>query len=71
MSYDGFDLSGKVAVVTGGNGGIGLGFARALAAAGADVSVWGTNPDKNAAAEEELQAINPSASSLQLSLIHI
>ena len=63
MSYDGFDLSGKVAVITGGNGGIGLGFARAVAAAGADVSVWGTNAEKNAAAEAELQAINPSASS--------
>ena len=61
MSYDGFDLSGKVAVITGGNGGIGLGFARAVAAAGTDVSVWGTNAEKNAAAEAELQAINPSA----------
>ena len=62
MAYDAFDLSGKVAVVTGGNGGIGLGFARAVAAAGADVSIWGTNPEKNAAAEKELQEINPSAS---------
>ena len=48
MAYDGFDLRGKVAVITGGNGGIGLGFARAVAAAGADVSIWGTNADKNA-----------------------
>ncbi len=62
MAYDGFDLSGKTAVITGGNGGIGLGFAKAVAAAGADVSIWGTNPDKNAAAIEELKAINPSAS---------
>ena len=62
MAYDGFDLSGKTAVITGGNGGIGLGFARAVAAAGANVSVWGTNAEKNAAAEAELQAINPSAS---------
>ena len=62
MAYDAFDLTGKVAVITGGNGGIGLGFARAVAAAGADVSVWGTNPEKNAAAEKELQEINPSAS---------
>ena len=65
MAYDGFDLSGKVAVITGGNGGIGLGFARAVAAAGADVSIWGTNADKNAAAEAELQAINPSASAIK------
>lgn len=65
MTYDAFDLTGKTAVITGGNGGIGLGFARAIAAAGADVSIWGTNADKNAAAEAELQAINPSASSIQ------
>lgn len=65
MAYDGFDLTGKTAVITGGNGGIGLGFARAIAAAGADVSVWGTNSEKNAAAETELQAINPSASALR------
>ncbi|WP_419908699.1 SDR family NAD(P)-dependent oxidoreductase [Candidatus Poriferisodalis sp.] len=62
--YDGFDLTGKVAVITGGNGGIGLGYARGVAAAGADVSIWGTNPDKNAAAEAELRGINPSASAL-------
>lgn len=49
-----FDLSGTVAVVTGGNGGIGLGFATGLAKAGADVAVWGRNADKNAAAAESL-----------------
>ena len=65
MAYDGFDLSGKTAVITGGNGGIGLGFAKAVAAAGADVSIWGTNPDKNAAALDELKANNPSACALQ------
>ena len=65
MTYDAFDLTGKVAVITGGNGGIGLGFARAIAAAGADVSIWGRNADKNAAAVAELQAINPSASVIQ------
>ncbi len=61
MAYEGFDLTGKVAVITGGNGGIGLGFARAIAQAGAEVSIWGTNPEKNAAAEKELQAISPTA----------
>lgn len=50
-----FDLSGHVALVTGGNGGIGLGMADALAAHGADVVIWGTNPDKNAAAVEQLR----------------
>jgi NAD(P)-dependent dehydrogenase (short-subunit alcohol dehydrogenase family) len=49
-----FDLTGHVALVTGGNSGIGLGMADALAAHGADVAIWGTNPDKNAAARERL-----------------
>jgi NAD(P)-dependent dehydrogenase (short-subunit alcohol dehydrogenase family) len=49
-----FDLTGQVALVTGGNSGIGLGMARALAEAGADVAIWGTNPAKNAAAKAEL-----------------
>jgi NAD(P)-dependent dehydrogenase (short-subunit alcohol dehydrogenase family) len=47
MSYEPMDLSGKVALVTGGNSGIGLGMAMALAQAGADVCIWGTNPAKN------------------------
>ncbi|MEX2199640.1 MAG: SDR family oxidoreductase [Burkholderiales bacterium] len=50
-----FDLSGKVALVTGGNGGIGLGMAEGLAAAGADLVIWGSNPDKNTAAEKLLK----------------
>ncbi len=45
-----FDLNGKVAIVTGGNGGIGLGMARGLAQAGATVVVAGRNAAKNAAA---------------------
>jgi NAD(P)-dependent dehydrogenase (short-subunit alcohol dehydrogenase family) len=49
-----FDLSGHVALVTGGNSGIGLGMAEALAAHGAAVSIWGTNPDKNDAAFERV-----------------
>lgn len=56
MGHPAFDLSGRVALVTGGNSGIGLGMADALAQAGADVCVWGTNPDKNAAATEQLAA---------------
>lgn len=56
MPYAPFDLTGKVALITGGNGGIGLGMAEALAAAGADVVIWGNKADKNAAALERLRA---------------
>ena len=56
MAFKPFDLTGKAALVTGGNGGIGLGMAEGLAAAGAKVAVWGLNPEKNAAAEAALKA---------------
>ncbi len=49
-----FDLTGKVALVTGGNGGIGFGIAEGLAQAGASVEIWGTNEDKNARALDRL-----------------
>lgn len=52
-----FNLTGKVALVTGGNGGIGLGMAMAMAEAGAKIAIWGTNADKNAAALEQLSAV--------------
>jgi NAD(P)-dependent dehydrogenase (short-subunit alcohol dehydrogenase family) len=55
MAFKAFDLTGKVALITGGNSGIGLGFAHGLAEAGADVCIWGTNAAKNAAAAAELE----------------
>ena len=51
-----FDLAGRVAIVTGGNGGIGLGMAEGLAAAGADVVLAGRNAEKARSALECLQA---------------
>ena len=51
-----FDLTGRTVVVTGGNGGIGLGFARGVAKAGANVAIWARNEEKNAAAKAELEA---------------
>lgn len=51
-----FDLSGKVTLITGGNGGIGLGMAEGIASAGGDVCIWGTNPTKNESALKTLEA---------------
>ena len=51
-----FDCAGKVTLVTGGNGGIGLGFARGIARMGGDIAIWARNAEKNAAAKEDLLA---------------
>jgi NAD(P)-dependent dehydrogenase (short-subunit alcohol dehydrogenase family) len=56
-----FDLTGKVALVTGGNSGIGLGFARGLAKAGARVALWGRDAAKNDAAVAELEGLGAEA----------
>jgi len=59
-----FDLSGKVAIVTGGNGGIGLGMARGLAEAGADIAIVGRNEAKSNAAVAELKQRGAKALSI-------
>jgi len=56
MSKGLFDCSGKVTLVTGGNGGIGLGFAMGVARMGGDVAIWARNAEKNAAARAQLEA---------------
>lgn len=57
-------MSGRVAVITGGNGGIGLGLAKGIAKAGGDVMIWGRNPEKNESAVAELNDIGVRAESL-------
>ncbi len=57
------DLSGKVFVVTGGNGGIGLGMAEGIVLSGGAVSIWGRNEEKNAAATEQLRSLGGTVAS--------
>lgn len=59
-----FDLSGKSILVTGGNSGIGLGMAEAVAEAGADVCIWSRNEERNKAAVEKLEKHGHKAFSL-------
>ena len=66
MSYAPFDLSGKVALITGGNRGIGLGMAKALARSGADVVIWGTSESYNHTALEELGSLGVRAKAQQV-----
>lgn len=63
MSFP-WHLRGKVAIVTGGNGGIGLGMAQGLAAAGATVVIAARNADKSAAAVEAITAAGGIASAI-------
>ena len=58
MAHNLFDLSGQTVVITGGNGGLGIAMARGLVKAGANVAIWARNEAKNAAAVEELNALN-------------
>ena len=59
-----FDLDGRVAIVTGGNGGIGLGLARGLADAGANIAIVGRNETKSKAAVDDLAARGVKAASV-------
>ena len=61
-----FDLSGKTAVVTGGNGGIGLAMATGMAEAGASIVVAGRNGEKNANAVAALVEIGATAASFEI-----
>ena len=61
MKTELFDLTGHVSLISGGNGGIGLGMARGLARAGARIAVWGRNEEKNARAVAELEALGAEA----------
>ncbi|WP_295632491.1 SDR family oxidoreductase [Novosphingobium sp.] len=56
-----FDLKGHVALVTGGNMGLGLGMARGLAKAGASIAIWGRNAERNASAAAELRELGADA----------
>jgi NAD(P)-dependent dehydrogenase (short-subunit alcohol dehydrogenase family) len=60
-----FDLTGHVALITGGNSGIGLGMAEGLASCGADIAIWGTNEAKNEAAEKQLSANGTKAAAFR------
>ena len=60
-----FDLTGHVAIVTGGNGGIGLGMALGLAKAGASLAIVGRNSDKNKIALEKLQGVGAAAIAIE------
>jgi NAD(P)-dependent dehydrogenase (short-subunit alcohol dehydrogenase family) len=52
-----FNLAGKIGIITGGNSGIGLAYAKGLVKSGAKVGIWGRNPEKNKEAIEVLKAL--------------
>ena len=64
-----FDLSGRVAVVTGGNGGIGLGMALGMARAGATIVVAGRDAAKNVDAVKQIQEAGAKASAIPVDVL--
>lgn len=69
MKASPFDLSGKVAIVTGGNGGIGLGMALGLARAGANIVIAGRNEAKSKAAAAEIEQTGAKALALKVDVM--
>jgi 2-deoxy-D-gluconate 3-dehydrogenase len=61
-----FDLTGRVAIVTGGNGGIGLGMARGMASAGASIVVAARNREKSLRAVAEIEALGGEAAAIEV-----
>lgn len=65
MSRQIFDLEGHVAVITGGNAGLGLAMGKGLVKAGASIAIWGRNARKNADAVAELEALGGKAAAFE------
>jgi NAD(P)-dependent dehydrogenase (short-subunit alcohol dehydrogenase family) len=70
MAYQPFNLAGHVALVTGGNRGIGLGMAEALAACGADIAIWGRKAAANQEAVAKLSAYGVKAKAWEVDVAH-
>ena len=71
MQKSPFDLTGKSAIVTGGNGGIGLGMALGLARAGAGIVIAGRNKDKSEEAVRDIEALGASALAVSVDVTDI
>jgi NAD(P)-dependent dehydrogenase (short-subunit alcohol dehydrogenase family) len=65
-----FDLKGHVALITGGNSGIGLGMARGIAKAGGSLALWGRSAEKSAIAAAELRALGADAEAFACDVAH-